>query len=485
MRGTALIILLGLLISAPVLAEEPYVPSKGERVDWGKVFNAKGVLDEPEDMSEVLNRDKPKKRINWRQELESGPRESPLPSNPSGRARKRPIWAKPDPESEGAAPEIRYSIRHPRPHEEEKDRAENERPQDERPEVKPALVEIPPEMEKATPAAAKPAPEIEKKEQAVPRPAPKIAKKKKPLPATVSEPVPEIENKKQAPPKEIAGVRSQESVRETEPVPAAGPEPPLRPEPVLEPEPAVEPPPDVEPGLAIRIEPVSKPQPRDRRTAALEPRRAEPVKPKPAEPEPVRLFSDETIEHFLTLAFYNRDEQAAYRKGGASPKARVLTRWRTGLRIATHGLPGDEELGMLKEAAGEVDGIVSSVSNLNVSLVDGGANVNVYFLPARKGEELSGYVKNTYDGVNIVASEVVFYAGRPDKTDMMRQFLHVLGLSGTTGSGGSIMCADPVPGAEGGLPTKDEMALRMLYRSEFEPGMDIDEAREKLMAAYK
>lgn len=216
-------------------------------------------------------------------------------------------------------------------------------------------------------------------------------------------------------------------------------------------------------------------------TAAVEPRPEPTPEPKP---KPKRLFSDEEVEHFLTLAFYDKDEQAAFAKGGQAPRAKALTRWDQDVAVQVKGAASQDELAMLYEVLDTVDAVVSDASGIRVLKAEEEANVIVFFLPARKGEEMSGYVKKTYEGARIERCDVVLYSGLTNKRDMMRQLMHAMGFIGLSRQDGTVMNPRESTPVMGGLPKKDAKALRMLYRAGFAPGMDIDKARGELTTAY-
>lgn len=253
-----------------------------------------------------------------------------------------------------------------------------------------------------------------------------------------------------------------------------------------------------EPSKPAPVESVAKPKPSvpadvpktdkpkapsaPRNTAAVEPRQESLPEPKP---EPKRLFNDEEVEHFLTLAFYDKDEQAAFDKGGEAPRAKALTRWDQDVAVQVKGAVSEDESAQLFEVVQAVDAVVSEASGIRVRRAKGEeANVIVFFLPARKGEETSGYVKKTYQGARIVRCDVVMYSGRTSKRDMMRQFMRAMGFIGQSRQDGTVMNRHESTPIQGGLPKKDAKALRMLYRAGFAPGLDIETARGALTTAY-
>jgi hypothetical protein len=406
-----------LVLVSPLSAEEPYSPKRNERVDWEKVFSGKGLLDEEEDYSEVLGRDKRKERIDWKREAGGKAEEAVQPAkeaNPAGAAAPQ---AETGGEAGSDAPEIRYSIHSPDSPQKKSRRSSTKLEKDE--------------------------PEENAGEQ-VREETMKELREEKSVREFREETVQEVRE-------EDITEAGEEGRQESEPLPA-------------------------------QALPAPKPEPEQERIAVLE-SRPEP-EPEP-EPEPKRLFSDEAIDHFLNIAFYDKDEQAAHRQGGASPRAKVLTRWEKDLAVSVKGVASERERDMLGDVLKAMDEVVSSVSDVNIRMGDDRANVAVFFLPAREGEELSGFVENTYEGAEVVRSNVVFYSGRADKPDMMRQFMHVLGFIGTAERrGDTVMSPEAEAGNVSELPSGDAKALKMLYRSSFEPGMHLEEVKESLSTAY-
>jgi hypothetical protein len=397
--------LLCLVIAFAAGAEE-YTPKTGDRVDWNKVFGTKGVLEQEEDFSQVIERRNIKDRNDWKRE----PAEDKAAAGKEVPAEERqarvPDEARPAAQDK---PEIRYRIGGGEP--EEAGAAVSREP-------------------------AEPAASSEPEESAVMEPEEAQG--------------PEAGEPEKLPEKAVKDV-------------------PVRKEPQK---------PAAEAQLADSEE-QDEPRPR---VASVTPR-PEPVK-EPA-PKPQRLYSEDTIRHFLELAFFHRDDRLEFKRGGARPKAKVLTRWEDDLKVSAKGDASEKEMAMLRDVVKEMNRTVSAVSGLSVGMAEGEANVRVFFLPARKGEDISGYVRNTYAGPGIVGSDVVFYSGRADKADMLRQFMHVLGFMGLRDGGqGSIMTsgAGKVPHAD--LPELDEKALKILYRTGFEPGMQLDEAEKILTGAY-
>jgi len=373
MARTLCIAIMCMMLGAVAWAEEPYMPKSGERVDWERVFNSQGLLDQEEDYSSVLGQSQSRDRVDWKREL-AGPEKSSAVQE--GAAPKD-------------APEIRYTL-------EEPGKAKNN----------------------VTGT------EVHEEDLAQPEPVQAPAMTAKPGPSA----------------------------------PAA---PQQAPKPKIKPDPA----PAREPKITAAIEPQPLPEPLP-------------------EPEPKRLFSDSEVEHFLSIAFFDKDEQQAYASGGPAPRSKALTRWDADLVVQVKGAAEDNERVMLEEVANELDALVRDSSGLRVRMGNEGANVVVYFLPPRQGERMSGYVKKTYEGSAIVRADVVLYAGISNKADMMRHFMHALGFIGVSSQDGTVMRPNAALQGLADLPKKDAKALRMLYRSGLYPGTDIEEARRALNATY-
>ena len=389
------------LVFAVVAGAEEYTPKTGDRVDWGKVFGTKGVLERQEDFSQVIERRNPENSMEWRGQPEE-----------AEAVKETPVERRKEPSPDGGEalaqdkPEIRYRIGGGGP------------------------AALPASTESVEPAASSEAEDTALAPEETPK-------------TEIQEPAKKPERVAKALPDRVDMQK-----------PAA------------------------EPALPGK----EKPHAPGPRVASIVPG---PAPEKKSDPKPQRLYGEDTISHFLTLAFFHRDDQLEYKRGGAKPKAKVLTKWEDDLKVAAKGVASESELSMLYGVVEEMNRALSSVSDLSVGMAEEAANVRVFFLPSRKGEDMSGYVKNAYDGPRIVGSDVVFYSGKANRADMLRQFMHVLGFMGLREDGqGSIMLTKSGENPYANLPEMDKRALMILYRSGFEPGMQVNEAERILTDAY-
>jgi hypothetical protein len=208
------------------------------------------------------------------------------------------------------------------------------------------------------------------------------------------------------------------------------------------------------------------------RTASIEPRKEE-ADPAPEPPGP--LYHEDLVADFLSMAFFEESEQKAYLKGGPEPRALVLTRWESDLEIMLKGAPTAANKADLQRALSCLNKVLAT-SDIRLREAESGGSVAIYFMPARRGEEMPGFFQNHYDGPTIVGSEVVLYSGKASYEDLLKQMLHVLGLPGALPEDDgkpAKLCSD--------LSVSRAKALEMLYRPELEGGMLLGEAKLRLM----
>lgn len=202
-------------------------------------------------------------------------------------------------------------------------------------------------------------------------------------------------------------------------------------------------------------------------------------RPKPAAVVREPRFRPEQVAHFLAVALHDKDELAAVHAGKKdAARPLLLTRWKGEARLRVAGRNTAAGEALVREAAAEIGAALEKAGGVGLRVAEP-ANLLVYVLPSGPGDA-PGYVKNAYDGAQIVGSTMVVYADKTGKAAALQLLLRALGLPGLDYAGReSVLAADQPAGR---LTALDAAALALLYSPELSPGMDLAAVRAAVEA---
>ncbi len=189
-------------------------------------------------------------------------------------------------------------------------------------------------------------------------------------------------------------------------------------------------------------------------------------------------YTPEEIEHFLSLALYNRDEQYALRQSGASAQdARtfVVTRWEKDILVGIAGQPSEADRGLIEAAVAELNTVLAGVSPFEIRMDQANAELMVRVIGSPPTGGITGYTDKRYHrGDIIIGCDVILYGqGGLARSTVQRELLYALGFMGLGAPGAdTVMTAPDGQAPSGPLPAMDRKALEMLYRPDMFSGMD-------------